>query len=171
MKFTVGNLSRLHEWDRKKIEFALQGLNRIILLPQFREELMKAKLTETKIDGAGAALDNLQVYQWIMSADQLHPLDKLSEFDIDVVLYRKSFSKVVGYTFTNSLTVWMNRKFFGSPMGIASNLFHEATHQLGFLHNGSWSTAVPYVINRITEKLWDEHCIDIDLAYEKWWYS
>lgn len=106
-----------------------------------------------------------------MKADQLNPLDKVGELDISLVLYRKSWSHVVGYTFTNSLTIWVNRRYFGEPKGIASNLMHEASHQCGFTHQGRWATTVPYVLNKIVEELWEMLCDDIDDAYIKWWWS
>lgn len=169
---TVRNLKDIPEWDKSRIQFALTGGNRILAHPRFREELLKAKLTETQVNGVGPALTNHQVYARIVAGDQLHPLDNKDELDIEVILYRKTFSKVVGYTFTNSTTIWVNRKYFGKPKSIFSNLLHEGGgHQMGFLHNGRWATAVPYVLNQIAEKLWDELCQDIDREYEIWWNS
>lgn len=166
MKLVVTNLDCLHPWDKKRLEFAIEGANRILASPLFKTRLLEEKLTETN------GLTNLQVYEKIMAGDQLNPFDKLGETDIKVMLYRKTWSRVVGYTFIDSVTVWMNRKFFGQPKGIGSNLIHEACgHQNGFLHQGRWATAVPYVLNRVTEELWDVLCVDIDEKYLEWWYS
>lgn len=166
-KLVVKNLSSLGEWDRTRVSFAVQGANIILKSTQFLEAVLDAKLTETN------GLTNNQVYSCIMRADQLNPLDKPDELDIQLTLYRKSFSRVVGYTFSNQLTIWVNRKYFGSAKSIASNLVHEASHQLGFTHNGVWATSVPYVLNRIIEKLWDTmpEVQAVDKKYWEWWNS
>ena len=165
MQFKVNNLGCLHEWDQEKVKFALKGLHRITALQEHDDLWLSANLTETN------DLTSLQVLNRLKGGDQLSIGDELNTLDFNLVLYRKSFSKVVGYTFTDSLTIWVNRKFFGGPKGIASNLFHEATHQLGFLHNANWATTVPYTANRIVEALWDKHCKDIDAEYLAWWNS
>jgi len=165
VRMEVTNLDQMHEWDAERIRFALEGMNRILASPLFEEEWMKAKLTETE------GLTNRQVLDKILCADALSPLDKVGVLDVEVILYQRSWSRVVGYTFFNAVTIWVNRKFFGGPMSICSNLFHESTHQLGFGHAGSWATTIPYTGNRIVEKLWPELCKDIDVRYWKWWYS
>lgn len=170
-KLSITNLAKLHEWDRVRCEYAQKGADRILASPRLKEEFLRAKLTETQPEGVNHALTNEEVYKRIIKADQLYPTDKMDELDIEVLLYRKTFSKVVGYTYTNAITIWVNRKYFGAPKGICSNLLHECMHQLGFLHGGLWATSVPYTMNKISEKLWDELCKDIDAAYWKWWYS
>lgn len=164
-KLVVTNLADLHEWDAKRIEFALLGANRILASAEFKAKLLAATLTETN------GLTNQGVYDCIMAADQLNPTDKKGELDVQVLLYRKSWSKVVGYTFVDSLSIWVNRKFFGGPCNIASNLVHESSHQLGFLHQGRWSTTVPYTLNRIVEEIWPKLCADVEKEYWAWWYS
>lgn len=164
-RMEVTNLEDLHEWDAERIRFALEGVNRILASPMFGAEWLQAKLTETE------GLTNQQVLDKILGADALSPLDKVGVLDVDVILYRKAWSKVVGYTFFNAVTIWVNRRFFGDACSIASNLLHESTHQLGFGHARSWATTVPYQANRIVEKLWPVLCKDIDERYWKWWYS
>ena len=165
VRMEVTNLDQMHEWDAERIRFALEGINRILVSPMFEAEWLQAKLTETE------GLNNRQVYDRIVGADALSPLDKVGVLDVEVILYRKAWSKVVGYTFFNAVTIWVNRKFFGGPENIASNLLHESTHQLGFGHAGHWATTVPYTANRIVEKLWPVLCKDVDERYWKWWYS
>lgn len=170
-KVVVKNIKELGEWDQVRVGFAVEGLNRILASELFRAALLAEKLTETRFEGSTHALTNQEVYDRIMKADQLHPLDELGVLDISVVLYRKSWSKVVGYTFFDSLSIWVNRKFFGGPCSIASNLLHESSHQLGFGHASTWATSVPYVMNKIVEKLWPVLCRDIDAKHDIWWNS
>lgn len=164
-RVVVTNLSALGDWDKVRVGFALKGLNRILELPAFKLAVLDAKFTETN------GLSNLQVYEKIMEGDQLSPLDKKGVLDIQVVLYRKAWSRVVGYTYENGLTIWVNRKYFGDARSIASNLLHESTHQLGFYHNSVWASSVPYTMNRIVEDLWKVYCQDVTKEYNDWWNS
>lgn len=170
-KLKVTNIDCLGEWDQDRIRFALEGNNRIFSDPAFKEDWLKADLRETKINGEGRSLSNQEVWDTLCKADQLAVGDDLGVLDFKVVMYRKSFSKVVGYTFVDSLTIWVNYRFFGHPKYIGSNLFHEGTHQLGFLHESLWAYSVPYNANRIYEKHWDRLCKDIDDRYWKWYWS
>lgn len=136
--------------ELEKINAAVQGLEKILNSDRFKIELLLAKMTETN------GLTNQQVYDKIMAGDQVINGDEMGVLDFNLVLYRKSWSKVVGYTFTNSMTIWVNRKYFSTPKSISENIGHELMHQLGFFHNKIWSTSVPYTMNRIVGKLWDK---------------
>lgn len=158
-------------WDRERLEFAIRGANRIFAHPRFNEEWLKARLTETTPDEEYIPLTNAQVFERIMAADQKNPLDEKGVADIQVVMYYGRFSRVVGYTYFSETRIWVNRKFWGAPKYVCSNLMHEYTHQLGFPHGGVWASSIPYTMNKIVEKLWDELCPDIEKDYWAWWYS
>lgn len=55
---------------------------------------------------------------------------------LNFVMYYKNNS-TVGYTYANSDTIWMNRKFHSrySLAQSAANLAHERSHKLGFTHD------------------------------------
>lgn len=153
------------EWDLKKLIYALQGLNRIAASARFKEEILKANCTETQ------DLTNEQVYEKLCSGNQLSADDEDGVNDFKAVMYRSRFSRVVGYTYLTSATIYFNSRFFGFPMSIASNVAHEVMHTHGFTHATTWSTSWPYTMNRIIEKLWAELCQDIDADFKAWWYS
>jgi hypothetical protein len=166
-RIEITNLEQIPEWDRSRLRFGQEAANIILASPRFKEELLKSKMTETN------GMTSQQVYDCIMKADQLNPLDKLDVLDIQIVMYNARWSGVVGYTYFESLFVWVNRKFFGTPKYVASNLIHEPTHQLGFGHGGKFSTSVPYTMNRIAEILYDElpECQELEKRYWVWWNS
>jgi len=59
-----------------------------------------------------------------------------SKPEINFVMYYKNNS-TVGYTYGNSDTIWMNRKFHGnySLAQASANLGHERSHKLGYGHD------------------------------------
>lgn len=120
---------------------------------EFKDEVIKRKYTSTKLTSA-------QIYDKLFGgAEALEPaLDY--EMDLKVEMYYKRFSKVVGYTYPNTLTVWTNSKFHSwySPCLIASNLVHEYSHKIGFDHYSAsdWQS-VPYQLNDIIEKLCEKN--------------
>ena len=78
------------------------------------------------------------------------------ETDVQLVMYHKPYSNVVGYIITNKDNrIYTNRKFFVTPLRIASNLNHESLHLMGFSHYGTHSTSIPYMAgNTLFQKAW-----------------
>lgn len=129
---------------------ALAGLQIIVSSPRLKDEFVSRTFTEAK------NMTGLEIYELIMKADQLSLKDDPGELDINLVMYSSRWSRVVGYTYLQEMTIWVNRRFFSSAKSVASNLFHEMMHQFGFRHTKAFSTSVPYQANKIIEKLWDE---------------
>ena len=146
----VANLSGFNDYDKGIIEKATWGVNYIFTHPRFKEEILSRQFTETQ------GLSNQGIYDCIEKGDQLNLSDELGVLDLKLVMYNSWFSRVVGYTYLTSLTIWINAKFFAGPKSVGSNLAHEAMHQLGFTHNNYWASSVPYQMNEIIEKLWKE---------------
>jgi len=88
----------------------------------------------------------MQVYDHIMSGDDLFgEADK--DIDIDVTLYYKRFTSVIGYGLPNTLRTWLNKKFFFSmsKQELAGHIFHESLHKFGYNHiSAKEYTSVPY---------------------------
>jgi predicted SprT family Zn-dependent metalloprotease len=84
---------------------------------------------------------------------------------LNFVMYYKNNS-TVGYTYPNSDTIWMNRKFHQnySLAYAASNTHHEISHKLGYGHDFKKTERrqyqTPYVVGRAVSK-----CI-VDPNYE-----
>lgn len=88
---------------------------------------------------------------------------------LNFVMYYKNNS-TVGYTYPNSDTIWMNRKFHRnySIASAGANLHHETSHKLGYSHDFSRTARrndqVPYLVGSAVKK-----CIknpDYDLGEE-----
>lgn len=150
LKIRVDGVSGFSSSQKKTLDRAVWGVNQIFAHPRFKEEILSRQFTETN------GLKNEGIYECIQKGDQLNLADELGVVDLKVVMYNSWFSKVVGYTYLESLTIWVNEKFFAGPKSVGSNLAHESMHQLGFKHDNYWGSSVPYQMNEIIEKLWKE---------------
>lgn len=139
------------KFDKKramKIRTACALLERIINTPDFKEFCMANNI-------------------WDKLEKGLQPTETTPDFEIDVnaILY-KSRNKVVGYTYLNSIYIWINQKFFDkfNYVQIAQNIFHETLHQiLQYSHknDGTMWTDIVYrggnIIGTIGRKYgWDK---------------
>jgi hypothetical protein len=107
-------------------------------------------LTETN------GMTPVEVYDLIMSGKDMYG-NADGDLDIDITLYHRRWSRVVGYTFKGSLRTFFNRKFWRNDAYVAGNILHEACHNCGFDHLGAWETSVPYfygdTMNRMMQQL------------------
>ena len=135
--------------QKKKLALAEKVLAKIVNSPEYEVEVLSRKFTSTN-------LSSKEVYEKLFrGAEGLQPAVNY-QMDLKVTMYLKKLSKVVGYTYPNTLIVYTNSKFHNgySVCQVASNLFHEWTHKMGFDHSSaSDSKSVPYSHNDIVEKL------------------
>lgn len=150
IQIRVDGISGLSSSQKGTLDRGVWGDNYIFAHPRFKEEVLLTTFTET------GGKTSTQVWETIEKGDQINLGDELGVIDLKIVMYNSWFSKVIGYTYVESLTIWINEKFFYGPKSVGSNLAHECMHQLGFTHNNTWSTSVPYQMNAIIEKLWKE---------------
>jgi hypothetical protein len=154
----VRNKKNAYTSEAKKLELAIKGLNYILAHPRYKEEVEKRTYNSTKDTG-------LQVYAKQCAGDQGAIGDDLGEVEFDIALYHSRFSRVVGYTYLESLVIYVNRRFFSTPKWIASNLWHEGNHQIGYTHyEYPLAKSVSYQMNEIIEMLWDELNVEAYLA-------
>lgn len=99
------------------------------------------------------------VYQHIMSGSETLKPDNDGVMNINITMYNKWWSKVIGYTYPWTPKTYINKKFFKrfNYAGIASNLAHEGLgHKMGY--GEPWS----YHISDIVFKLAGEvNIVDI----------
>jgi hypothetical protein len=127
-----------------------------------------------------------QIYEHILSGKEtLNPsIDNV--IDITVQSYF-SWKNVVGYTYPNTTTIYVNTKYFDSNnlskeshhrKMTGSNFIHEYGHKLGFSHDFYSTSKRPfslcYLLNEVYEECWDdiiapklEHKV-IKKSYKKW---
>jgi hypothetical protein len=110
----------------------------------FRDKVLAADFTETN------GMTNQEIYDCLLEGNHYF-CQPSGTIRLNLVMYMEPHSRVIGYTYLESITTYINRKFFATPVSIASNLIHEYSHILGFTHRGNWSTSIPYTLNRIFE--------------------
>lgn len=107
--------------------------------------------SNTTCDSAGE-LGNVgpTVYQHILNGDERRPATTAidNELDIKIEMYRDDASNTVGYTYTNSDQIWVNRKYSDGykPASLGSNMFHEWLHKMSYGHSSASTSCRPYSI-------------------------
>ena len=142
----------------KKVDTAIDIIKKVIASPEFRTQVINFTYQgkRTFVDNGG--LTNEQIYlKLLKGAESLLPEENY-EMDLELELYYSSRS-TVGYTYANTVRIWMNTKFFNvyTPSQVAGNIFHEWTHKLGFEHASSYSvsrdSSVPYALGYLMRDL------------------
>lgn len=124
--------------DLNKIKLAEEILNIVINSDTYKNLFLAQSFTETN------GKTNQEIYDQLISGDCLFT-DADDTIDLKLVMYYRRWSKVVGYVNGSPLTIFINRKFFSTPISIASNLLHEYFHLMGFSHNDRWETSLSYL--------------------------
>lgn len=149
----IENTTNFNDKDLQKIDEAKRIFNIVVNHPLYWQKIKAAwhKVTETK------GHNFVSFKNYFLSGD-CNFSQKDGERDLELVMYHKKWSRVVGYVYANrDNIVYINRKYFSSPLGIASNLNHEGLHLMGFSHYGNKSTSIPYLIgNKIFEDTWKQ---------------
>jgi hypothetical protein len=144
--------------DEAKVYRALDIIKKVVASHEFRQRVINFSYQGKQAFVDNQGLSNQQVYHKILQGrEDLRPVVD-HRMDLDLQLYYSVFN-TVGYTYPNTLRIWMNTKFFYSYTAaqVAGNIFHEWLHKLGFEHASSYSVArdasVPYAIGYLIEEL------------------
>lgn len=144
--------------QKQKFEDALEIIRKVVATDEFREAVLNHTYNGSKTFVDNRGYSNSKIYQTILdAAEKLQPA-KNNTMDMEVELYYAN-NNVVGYTNGSTKRIWVNTKFFNTnPLtSVASNLFHEWLHKLGYGHAVNYSTSrdysVPYAIGRIVGRL------------------
>ncbi len=90
------------------------------------------------------------VYQHILNGDERRPATTAvdNELDIKIEMYRDDASNTIGYTYTTSDQIWVNRKYSDGykPSSLGSNMFHEWLHKMSYGHSSASTSCRPYSI-------------------------
>lgn len=138
---TVVKYYNFTQKEREKIDKAEKKLNDLLGGNCFKNFMLEADLIQTN------NRSNLEVIEHL----------KKSHYNIKLSMYRKRFSKVVGYTTPSSDQLNFNRKYWDgmSVCDAASNYMHELSHKFGYGHDYKATTrrpkSVPYTLNRAVE--------------------
>ena len=144
--------------DQQKFENALELIKEVVATEEFRDAVLNHTYQGSKTFVDNNGLTNSQIYQVILDgAETLQPR-KNNQMDMEVELYYE-LSSTVGYTYTSSKRIWVNKKYFytNTVGGVAANLMHEWLHKLGFTHDRIYSVSrdysVPYAVGRIISSI------------------
>lgn len=146
--------------DEIKMKEALSRLEIVVNSTEFRDKVINHIFNGERTFNDNDGKTNEEIYESLMAGkeDLLPTVD--NEIDLDLTLYYSNNS-TVGYTYPNTLKIWVNNKFFaGYTYGqVAANAFHEWTHKLGYTHafrnNASRPYSVPYAIGSIVREMVD----------------
>lgn len=150
---------KIHNADFKYDEYRdlyIRGAHecvRVVNTLEFKWAILQAKFTETR------GLTNQEIYERILSGS-----DKDHEADFMLDIYVKSYHKknrTLGYTYMSTFKTWVNRRYLADldpenpddVRHLAGHIMHEACHNMGFRHEHTHHTSVPYVVGRIIRNL------------------
>lgn len=132
----------------EKINEAMRIICNVVNSDKFAERVKQLTFTHTKHDPDLVLKNIYEARELNSEAD--------SEIDLSLRYYNSWWSRVIGYTLPKSMWIWMNWKYHGSfkPEQIASNLFHEWLHKIGYDHASAKDhKSVPYALGYLLEEL------------------
>lgn len=151
---------RFHNFEvdqEEKVHRAIDIIKRVVASSEFRTKVLTHSY-KGKPGFVDSKLTNEEIYRKILEgSEKLVPGDDY-EMDMELELYYSS-RNTVGYTYPNTVKIWMNKKYFVpfTPAQVAGNIFHEWTHKLGFSHAVAYSASrdasVPYAIGYMIRDL------------------
>ncbi len=135
--------------EQEKLDKASLEIARIVNSDEYKLEVLNSTFTNN------LGLSNEGIYHKLFAgAEALIPAVNY-QMDLTVKSYY-GYNSTVGYTYANVMIVHTNQKFHNkyTHCEVASNLFHEWTHKMGFAHSSAKdSGSIPYAHNRIIRKL------------------
>ena len=148
--------------QEEKIKEAVTLIKKVVGSEKFRQRVLNYEFRGKKTFVDNHGFSNEEIYQKILDgAEKMGNTAKNNTMDVELELYHQK-TKTIGYTYPNTVRIWMNRKYFSryTPIKVADNLMHEWMHKLGFTHEVTWSKdrdhSVPYAIGYLVEELAQE---------------
>lgn len=134
VNFEIKDAVGYDEAQKKALITALNYQRQVLCSQEFKDRFLELKCTQTN----GLTLQ--EVYDKIISGK--NNLDKTEDFDLDyfLTLYDGGAKGTLGYTSMSTGRIYTNRAVFnswvknGNFASIASHLFHEYLHSMGFIH-------------------------------------
>lgn len=144
--------------QQAKFDKAVEIIKKVVATEEFRSKVLNHTYNGEKTFVDNGGYTNEQIYQKVLeAAEKLFPT-KNNAMDMEVELYYAA-TTTVGYTYSSSKRIWVNTKYFDTfaPTSVASNLFHEWLHKVGFGHAATYSVSrdysVPYAVGRMIRSI------------------
>lgn len=171
--FDVKTSKSKRYWVKKRRDIAFSVLSEIVNSKEFKTMVISyerdVKVGKYTIKSRSYAknylwknssqnLTNEQIYDVLMRGDEKMRVNTLGEMNINSRINRKLGPNTIGATSpATSAFMTMNWAFYKNfnSYEMASNVVHEWTHLLGFLHgeNSTKHQEVPYVVGAIVKEL------------------
>lgn len=144
--------------DEEKVYKAIEIIKKVVATREFRAQVINFTYNGKRqfVDNRG--FSNEEIYTILLEGKEELVPEIDNEMNLDLELYY-SWRNIVGYTYPDTLRIWMNTKFFDhyTPAQVAGNIFHEWLHKLGFDHSSSHSSSrdasVPYALGYLIRDL------------------
>ena len=146
-KTNVSYMTGFDANDIEKYNKAVTLVKKVVATEAFRTAVLNHTYGGVKTFVQNNGLTNAQVYQSILDAAEKLTPAKNNTLDVGVKLYYQN-NNVVGYTSTNITYINVNTKFFDTYAinSVASNLFHEWLHKVGYGHDAAATARRPYSV-------------------------
>lgn len=147
--------SRMDTMERRlKLATVAEEMHQVLNSTFFRDKVLQIKKWGERSPWKDKS--NMEVYQKIMSGAEVLSPKPDKELFIIVDDYW-SPKKVIGYTYPNTETVYVNTRFFDKRHRalIGSNLLHEISHKLGFSHDHKATKARPFSVSYQLNKAYE----------------
>ncbi len=153
LKVNLNQTSGFRTSELPKLVKALEHLELTVSSPEFADHIKNFRFNNIE-NFAYTEMSNVRVLNRVMTgAELLHP-DEDREIDIWLKCFNPTLSQlhVVGFTYPNMDTQFINRSFFNrmSITEIAGNIFHEWAHKISFNHPFKYTEdrcySVPYAL-------------------------
>jgi hypothetical protein len=150
------NVSNFNEARRKKLDEALDLLDRVLASQAFKQGVLNFGYSE-KLNGhtlrrtqfrMNQGLSNQQIYELLLSGKDKFEKEPDGLIEVDLALAMQRHNGVLGFTYPNVVRVWINSWFFDSAKlsEIAGNIMHEYCHKSGFEHEFKSTSLRPYTV-------------------------
>lgn len=156
-------LVNFNQEEETKVKNAVMIIKKVISSKEFKDRVLNFTYKGQRQFNDNQGLSNEEIYRKILEgAEKIGNSTRNNIMDVELELYHQ-LTKTIGYTYPNTVRIWMNKKYFDryTPIEVADNLMHEWMHKLGFTHDISWSQdrdhTVPYAIGYLVEELAKKH--------------
>ncbi|MBF0298718.1 MAG: hypothetical protein HQK51_08360 [Oligoflexia bacterium] len=166
---TLTNFTPIRE---RKAFKAAEIIQQVLNSKEFKEQLINFTYNNEKQFANNEDLTNEEIYEKIISGEEVLISGLNYQMDLVVSSYYKKFTSTVGYTYPNINKIYVNAKFYDhyNPAQIAGNFVHEWCHKLGFIHDYNRTArraySVPYAVGYIVEKLGEKYLDNLDREEE-----
>jgi hypothetical protein len=140
---------------------AAELIKQVVASEEFKRAILNHRWQGKKQFANNNGLSNKSIYKRILEASEHLNRGVDNTMNLNLVAYQAN-NRVVGYTYPNVMTVWMNKKFLNQrqPHEVTVNMMHEWLHKLGFGHSFNATPerpysvpyAVGYIMGRIAKK-------------------